>query len=133
MANANKLSASHIRYLLVMKKLGESGSGIRSVELASELGVSRPSVHDMLRTLSEMELVRKEPHSAVYLTQAGINAAERYYRYFDALLAVLEQYIPEESIAPEALCSLLAGIPEESLEKLRAKLNGRDVTEVSHC
>lgn len=55
MAGKNKLTASHIRYLLVMKRLEQCGTGVRSVDLASELGVSKPSIHVMLNTLCEMQ------------------------------------------------------------------------------
>ena len=75
--NANKLSASHIRYLLVLKKLAASDLGVRSVELAAELGVSKPSVCNMLCVLAEMKLVDKQPRSIVYLTQAG---NQKHYR-----------------------------------------------------
>ena len=45
------------------EKTGGAGAGARSVELAAELDVRKPSVYAMLRTLGEMGLVRKQPHS----------------------------------------------------------------------
>lgn len=94
-ANTNKLSASHIRYLLVLKKLAASDLGVRSVELAAELGVSKPSVCNMLCVLAEMKLVDKQPRSIVYLTQAGNQMAEKYSEYYDAVFAILTKYISE--------------------------------------
>ena len=111
--NANKLSASHIRYLLVLKKLAASDLGVRSVELASELGVSKPSVCNMLCVLAEMKLVDKQPRSIVYLTQAGNQMAKKYSEYYDAVFAILTKYI-----SPESVCSLIAGMTEDSLEEL---------------
>ena len=89
--NANKLSASHIRYLLVLKKLAASDLGVRSVELAAELGVSKPSVCNMLCVLAEMKLVDKQPRSIVYLTQAGNQMAKKYSEYYDAVFAILRK------------------------------------------
>lgn len=111
--NANKLSASHIRYLLVLKKLAASDLGVRSVELAAELGVSKPSVCNMLCVLAEMKLVDKQPRSIVYLTQAGNQMAKKYSEYYDAVFAILTKYI-----SPESVCSLIAGMTEDSLEEL---------------
>ena len=116
--NANKLSASHIWYLLVLKKLAASDLGVRSVELASELGVSKPSVCNMLCVLAEMKLVDKQPRSIVYLTQAGNQMAEKYSEYYDAVFAILTKYISQNCIAPEAVCSLIAEMTEDSLEEL---------------
>ena len=111
--NANKLSNSHIRYLLVLKKLAASDLGVRSVELTAELGVSKPSVCNMLCVLAEMKLVDKQPRSIVYLTQAGNQMAEKYSEYYDAVFAILTKYI-----SPESVCSLIAGMTEDSLEEL---------------
>lgn len=116
--NANKLSASHIRYLLVLKKLAASDLGVRSVTLAEELGISKPSVCNMLCVLSEMKLVDKQPRSIVYLTQAGNQMAEKYSEYYDAVFTILTKYISPNCIAPEAVCSLIAGMTEDSLEEL---------------
>lgn len=111
--NANKLSASHIRYLLVLKKLAASDLGVRSVELAAELGVSKPSVCNMLCVLAEMKLVDEQPRSIVYLTQAGNQMAKKYSEYYDAVFAILTK-----CISPESVCSLIAGMTEDSLEEL---------------
>lgn len=126
-ANTNKLSASHIRYLLVLKKLAASDLGVRSVELAAELGVSKPSVCNMLCVLAEMKLVDKQPRSIVYLTQAGNQMAEKYSEYYDAVFAIFRQYckycivvfaILTKYISPESVCSLIAEMTEDSLEEL---------------
>ena len=37
-----ELSASAIRYLLALKALGHDGGGIRSVDIAAALGLSKP-------------------------------------------------------------------------------------------
>ena len=61
MADRINLSSSQIRYLLAMRALSDKNGAIRSARLASELGCSKPSVHTMIRTLSAMDLVKKEP------------------------------------------------------------------------
>lgn len=118
MAEKMKLSASHIRYLLVMEQLDKNGSGVRSVDLASELGVSKPSTHMMLNTLCEMNLVRKERRRAAYLTPVGSAAAKRYRKYYEAAFAMLTACTAEDGSTQEAICALLAELSENSLERL---------------
>lgn len=113
-----KLSASHIRYLLLIKKLSEAGRGVRGIELAKELGIKKPSAHAMLRTLTDLKLIDKKPQQAAYLTEYGIQTAEKYKRFYDAVLSVLTEYLSEDEIVPEAICSMIAGMTEESLLKL---------------
>lgn len=118
MKNKEKLSASHIRYLLLIRKLSESGNGVRGVDLVKKLGIKKPSVHSMLRTLTDMELIDKKPQQAAYLTEYGIQTAEKYARFYDAVLSVLTEHLSKDEIAPEAVCSMIAGMTEESLIKL---------------
>lgn len=52
MTNRRTLTASNIRYLLTMKELDRDGCGVRCVDLASALNLSKPSVHNMMDTFS---------------------------------------------------------------------------------
>ena len=129
MTDRMNLSSSQIRYLLAMKELSDKNGAIRSIKLASELGCSKPSVHTMIRTLSAMDLVEKEPYGAVYFTLRGKKTAEHYARYYDAVQNVLGEYTKTDSTeAEEAICALLAGMTEECLKELwmnrQTKLNG---------
>ena len=130
MADRINLSSSQIRYLLAMRALSDKNGAIRSARLASELGCSKPSVHTMIRTLSAMDLVKKEPYSAVYFTLPGKKTAEQYAQYYDAVRNVLGEYTKTDGAeAEEAICALLAGMTEECLKELclnrQTKLNGK--------
>lgn len=58
-------------YLCAIKRLDTKGRGIRSVALARELQVSRPSVHAMLKKLVEAGYVEQEHYGIVYLLGKG--------------------------------------------------------------
>lgn len=52
MANQVKnLTASNIKYLLVMRNLYVDGKGIRSTNIAKTLGITKLSVHTMIKSL----------------------------------------------------------------------------------
>lgn len=61
-------------YLSTIFRL-DKGKGVRSVDVAKQLNVSKPSVNRALKTLSEMELVKQEPYGDIFLTVQGRETA----------------------------------------------------------
>ncbi len=71
------LSESKKRYLAIMAELDPNGKGIRSINIAKELNVTRPSVHAMLTRLSDDGFLIKEHYGIVYLTDKGLDIGKR--------------------------------------------------------
>ena len=65
------MTPAAIKYLLVLDDLCREGKGVRSVEIAARMNVSKPSAHSMLQNLCQAGLVEKERYGTVYLTQEG--------------------------------------------------------------
>jgi Mn-dependent DtxR family transcriptional regulator len=63
------------KYLNALKEIDPGGRGIRSVEVARALQVSRSSVHTMMDRLCEMGYITKAHYGIVYLTEKGLSAA----------------------------------------------------------
>ena len=127
MANSKTLSPSHIRYLLAMQELDQHGRGVRCSDIATALGLSKPSVHNMMNTFIDFGLVRKDAYGAAFFTERGVETARRYRRYYEAVEWLLRQGFPAMEEMQTAACSLLAQIPERDLEELshrRAALDG---------
>ena len=112
------LTASNLRYLLAIRELNRDNSGIRCVDIAAVLGLSKPSVHSMMNSFRKMELVQKDRYGKVYLTPKGADTAERYSVYYKAVYAFLTSRLPETPGMQTLVCSLLAETPEESLFRL---------------
>ncbi|MBR2595584.1 MAG: MarR family transcriptional regulator [Solobacterium sp.] len=72
-----KLTSAKIRYLSVLYELSRDGTGVRSVDVARELNVSRPSVHSMMEKLRADGYIKKSSYGAAYLTERGKNTAAR--------------------------------------------------------
>ena len=70
-----KLTSAKIRYLSVLYELSRDGTGVRSVDVARELNVSRPSVHSMMEKLRTEGYIKKSSYGAAYLTERGENTA----------------------------------------------------------
>ena len=79
MMNAPKpLTASAIKYLLVLLELCKNETGARCMDIAGQLHVTKPSVHSMIGNLCSAGLAEKKKYGNVFLTPAGRAEAERY-------------------------------------------------------
>ncbi len=71
------LSEAKKKYLATMTELDPTGKGIRSINIAKELNVTRPSVHAMLTRLSDDGLLIKEHYGIVFLTPKGLEIGKQ--------------------------------------------------------
>jgi Mn-dependent DtxR family transcriptional regulator len=72
----NEMTSAMLKYLKVLKEIDPAGRGIRSIEIARALQVSRSSVHTMMDRLNDSGCVVKGHYGIVYLTEKGMAAAE---------------------------------------------------------
>jgi Mn-dependent DtxR family transcriptional regulator len=79
-------TANIVHYLLLLLALDEDGSGVRSVDLADRVGVKKPSVYQVIRTLSEKGLAEQERYARVYLTETGRETAALYWDCYNRML-----------------------------------------------
>lgn len=101
-----------------MHRLKNADNTVRCVDIAQSLGISKPSVHSMIKLLSNMELVQKENYGVVYLTEKGLETAERYSRGYDFMLGCLDEVLPDENSISSSVCMLLSSLTEEKLSLL---------------
>lgn len=118
MANRKALTASNIRYLLTMIKLDQAGKGVRCVDIATNLGLSKPSVHNMMDTLVQMGFVNRNTYGVAFFTDAGYSIAREYSRYYEQVSKILKVNFPDLDDVQTVACFLLAEIPQTGLEKM---------------
>ena len=63
-------------YVELISDLIETTGEARLVDLASLLGVSRPTVNAMIGRLQKEQLVESRPYRSIFLTEAGRNLAD---------------------------------------------------------
>ncbi|MCS6807956.1 MAG: metal-dependent transcriptional regulator [Bacteroidota bacterium] len=78
-------------YLKAIYKLSEHGNAVTTNDLARELKVAAPSVTNMLKRLSEMNLASYTSYKGVTLSEAGYKAALEIIRHH----RLLELYLQE--------------------------------------
>ncbi len=126
-----KLSASGEDYLEAVLILGHRMKHVRAIDVSQYLGYAKTSVSHGLRLLREGGLLTRDTDGYLYLTEAGLETAEKIYakhRFFT-------QWLIESGIAPDTAekdaCRMEHAISEESFQKLMQALDHSQ--EVSEC
>ena len=114
MTNHEVITAAHIRYLLAIKRIYET-TGLYSSEIAKELKLSKPTVHNMMDVFLERNYIYKEPQGPVYLTKYGMRVADEYELYYHKIRDVLFSDRKIDHTAETAICALLGELSEENL------------------
>ena len=78
-SQTGKMTPSKENYLKVMLGLSSEG-GIRLIDIATALGVSKASVSNMMNVLRDEGYVTKEKYGVVTLTESGKNVAANIKR-----------------------------------------------------
>lgn len=116
-----EFTLSQIRYIISLYRLSQSGYGVKSVELANALGFSKPSVHNMLRSLVELGVVRQEAFRLVFFTERGRALAQKYAICYVKLEQRMVEICGCGAVSENAICGLLADMPYEKIEELYHK------------
>ena len=120
MHHAVRFTGAQIRYILCLNRLSRGGYGVKNVELAEALGLSRPSVHQMLKVLSDLGVVRQETFGLAHLTDGGRALARKYAVCYALLEEKMADLCGQGGVSEAALCGLLADMSPQSTDRLYA-------------
>ena len=112
-------------YLETILMLRERNGMVRSVDVANELGFSKPSVSVAMKKLRNSELVRVDEDGFLFLTKEGQEIAERVYEKHKLLSNWLISLGVEKKIATEDACRIEHVISQESFEKVKEFLQSQ--------
>ncbi|MDR2404719.1 MAG: metal-dependent transcriptional regulator [Spirochaetaceae bacterium] len=112
-------------YLEMVSFLTDEGE-VRVTDIASRLGVSKPSVLTALRVLEEQGLLEHERYRSVILTKKGaVQAAEIRGRHH-FLTSFLQDVVGVTAeIAEQDACKMEHVLSEETLKKLKLLAQSR--------
>lgn len=124
-----KMSMSHEDYLEAIVELGGTTEvSVRSVDIATKLGVSKASVNKAVTILKEKGLAVQPYYGDITLTEVGYaygnSVLERHHLLFTFLTKALG--ISEEQ-ADEEACLMEHAISDESFEKWAAYIKRLDL------
>lgn len=106
-------------YLEAMLMMREKHGYIRSIDVAEQLGVTKPSVSYATKRLRENGYITMNPDGLICLTDAGLEIAERMYERHKLLGELLIRLGVEPGTAREDACKLEHDLSAESFEAIR--------------
>ena len=122
-----KLHTSGEDYLEAVLVLEGKQDAVRSVDLAIQLGVSKPSVSRAVSLLREGGFLRVE-NNLLYLTDAGREVAVKIYERHCFFKSRLVRAGVDERTAEREACLLEHDLSDDSFDKLKkAAEEGKDL------
>ena len=93
----------------------------RSTDIASWLGISRPSVSVELGKLAALGLIRMDEDKMLHLTDEGFALADSTYAKHVYLKRFLMSVGVDEAVAEKEACSMEHALSNDSFEKILAR------------
>ena len=117
-----KLYKSGEDYLETILILHLKNNYVRAVDVAHELGVSKPSVSRAMGILRDESFIRIAEAGNILLTETGREVAERIYERHRVLTQWLTDIGVPEAVAAEDACKIEHDISAESFACLKSHL-----------
>lgn len=106
-------------YLEAILKLEDSSKSVRSIDVAGELQVSRPSVNKALGVLKKAGMVEQQPYGRISLTSEGRTRAAEVARRHTVLKGFLTDVLGvDEETADFDACKMEHVMSEQTMKKL---------------
>ncbi|MGI6238106.1 MAG: metal-dependent transcriptional regulator [Christensenellales bacterium] len=114
--NIRKSSEDYLEAMLVMR---ERHGYIRSIDIAAELGVSKPSVSNAVKRLRENGYVVMGKDGLITLTLTGAEIAARIYERHKLLTEYLIRLGVDAAIARADACRIEHDISDETFDAIK--------------
>lgn len=114
-----KLHESGENYLETILILKNKFGYVRSIDIANEMGFSKPSVSRAVSVLKKNGYITSDPNGMILLTDTGQAVADEIYERHRVLTHFLTSLGVDETTAAEDACKIEHAISHESFEKLK--------------
>ena len=114
-----KIKESAENYLETILMLKNRNGHVRSIDVANELGVTKPSVSVAMKNFREEEYVVIDEDGGIRLTDKGFAIAERVFERHGVIAQALIMLGVDEEIAYEDSCKIEHDISQQTFEKLK--------------
>ncbi|MBR1758934.1 MAG: metal-dependent transcriptional regulator [Lachnospiraceae bacterium] len=106
-------------YLEAVLMLSEKNVAVRSIDVAAQLGFSKPSVSIAMKKLRENGYVVMDARGFITLTEAGHEIAERTYEKHKVISKVLIAMGVSPDVALNDACHIEHSLSPESFEAIK--------------
>lgn len=118
-----KIHESAENYLETIHVLHEKKGMVRSIDIANELGFSKPSVSVAMKNLRENGYITVSPEGYISLLPEGLAIAEKIYERHTLLTNWLVRLGVNPEVAAEDACRLEHDLSAESFEAIKRYVN----------
>jgi Mn-dependent DtxR family transcriptional regulator len=109
-------------YLETIYVLSQQSGSVRSIDVAEEMGYSKPSVSRAVGLLKNAGLLLMDETGSLKLTEAGEEKAKRIYERHTVLSRLLMNLGVDEATATEDACRIEHYISDCSFEAIKAHM-----------
>jgi len=106
------------RILILQEEKGE----VRSIDIAHEMGFSKPSISIAMKKLKEAGLINMDEHGFITLTKEGHVIADKVYERHKILKQLLIDIGVSPKQAEKDACRMEHIISEETFEAIKKKI-----------
>lgn len=119
MSKLRQSGEDYLETILILSKKG----GVRSVDVAAEMNVSKPSVSRAMGILKNGGFIKIDKNGYITFTGEGRETAEKIYERHTVLTDWLVGIGVDEKTASEDACRLEHNFSLESFDKLKSHIN----------
>ena len=109
----------YLETILILKK---RNGNVRSIDIAREMDLSKPSVSRAMGILKNKEFITVDEDGAIHLTEEGSKLAKKIYERHRVLTEALMYLGVDEKTAVEDACRIEHDISEKTFTKIKKHL-----------
>lgn len=117
------LQESGEMYLETIYVLSKKSDSVRSLDVAEQMGFSKPSVSRAVKLLKEGEYLTVDRDGYLHLTESGLAVAKKIYERHTVLTELLVSLGVSRETAAEDACKIEHVISDESFAAMKNHLN----------
>lgn len=114
-------------YLETIQVLKERMANVRSIDIANEMGFSKPSVSRAVGTLKRDGYITIDEHGFINLTASGEKIANNIYERHKVLSGVLRSIGVDAKTATEDACKIEHDISDVTFEAIKKYIRDRSL------
>lgn len=120
-----KIQESAENYLETILVLSKHHPQVRSIDIATELGFSKPSVSVAMKNLRENGFIIMNEHGHISLTESGYQIANTIYERHTLLCNWLEHIGVSKDIAEQDACKIEHVLSPETFAAIKKYISSR--------
>ena len=101
--------------LILRERIGQ----VRSIDIATEMNYTKPSISVAMKKLRENGYIQVDSDGFITLTDSGYEIASNIYNRHQVLTSFFVSLGVDEKVAAEDACKIEHDLSEETFEKIR--------------